>query len=58
MNAEASDFTQFVESRESTLLHTAWLLTGKWDLAKDPGADGRCALLATAGPPDRRRTAH
>ena len=35
MNAEASDFVQFVEARESALRRTAWLLTGDWGLAED-----------------------
>ena len=35
MNAEASDFAQFVEARESALRRSAWLLTGDWGLAED-----------------------
>ena len=35
MNAEANDFAQFVETRESALRRSAWLLTGDWGLAED-----------------------
>lgn len=35
MNAEASDFAQYVEAREAALRRTAWLLTGDWALAED-----------------------
>jgi len=35
LNAEASDFAQFVEARESALRRSAWLLTGDWGLAED-----------------------
>jgi RNA polymerase sigma-70 factor (sigma-E family) len=35
LNAEASDFAQFVEAREQALQRTAWLLTGDWALAQD-----------------------
>jgi RNA polymerase sigma-70 factor (sigma-E family) len=35
VNAETSDFTQFVEAREQSLRRTAWLLTGDWGLAED-----------------------
>ena len=35
LNAETSDFAQFVEAREQALRRTAWLLTGDWGLAED-----------------------
>jgi RNA polymerase sigma-70 factor (sigma-E family) len=35
LNAEVSDFAQFVEAREAALRRTAWLLTGDWGLAED-----------------------
>ena len=35
MDATGSDFARFVETRESALRRTAWLLTGDWGLAED-----------------------
>jgi hypothetical protein len=42
---EAGDFAEFVTGRGRALPRTAWLLTGYWALAEDPGAD-RLAVRA------------
>ena len=35
MNADASEFAQFIKARGQALQRTAWLLTGDWGLAED-----------------------
>ena len=35
MNADTSEFAQFIKARSHALQRTAWLLTGDWGLAED-----------------------
>jgi DNA-directed RNA polymerase specialized sigma24 family protein len=35
LNADTSEFAQFIKARSQALQRTAWLLTGDWGLAED-----------------------
>jgi DNA-directed RNA polymerase specialized sigma24 family protein len=54
VNAETSDFTQFVKARESALRRTAWLLTGAGGLAEDLVQRSAGAVRATGCGPARQ----